>query len=276
MKKTLFAVVALCCGVILGDAALPPSPAVSTPGQTQGRRKRKRLTPEQQMEKFGGFVYKPYAGRVCTFMNAQTRVPDAPFDWCCQQISQVLSLPLYMGRTTVSDNDNFSPIRAAYADVKNTGAVVSIVDLPGWPSLLVAPEDGWVQVNVGALAKDDPGAEVLEKRVKKELWRAVVLLFGGGNSMMMHGDLMRPINSLRDLDEKQNLAPGPEPFNVMIDGARARGISPIYRTTYRQACVEGWAPAPTNDFQRAIFERVKSDKERGPMKPIAITPPAKK
>ena len=54
---------------------------------------------------------------------------------------------------------------------------------------------------------------------------------------------------------------------AVIDGARARGITPIYRTTYRQACIEGWAPAPTNDFQKAIFERDKSDKERGPTKP---------
>ena len=275
MKKTFLAVAALCCGIILADAAMPPAPTASAPGQTQ-RRKRKRLTPEQQMEKFGGFVYKAYAGHVCSVMNAQKRVSDAPFDWTIQQISQVLSLPMFFGRTTVQGNDNFAPIRAAYAEVKNTGAVISVIDLPGWPSLLVAPEDGWVQINVAALAKDDPAPELLEKRMKQELWRAFVLLFGGGNSAMMHGDLMRPINSLKDLDEKQNLAPGPEPFNVVLDGARARGITPIYRTTYRQACVEGWAPAPTNDFQKAIFERVKSDKERGPAKPIGIQPPAKK
>ena len=40
--------------------------------------------------------------------------------------------------------------------------------------------------------------------------------------------------------------------------------------------MEGWAPAPTNDIQKAIFERVKADKERGPSKPLTIAPPAKK
>lgn len=275
MKKTLFVVAMLCSGFALADTTLPPSPAATVPGQMQGRRKRKRLTPEQQMEKFGGFVHKAYCGRVCSVMNAQTRVADTPFDWTIQQISQVLSIPMFLGKTEVQNNDNFSPIRTAYAEVKNTGAVISVIDLPGWPSLLVAPEDGWVQVNVAALAKDDPAPELLEKRMKQELWRAFVLLFGGGNSAMLHGDLMRPINSLKDLDEKANLAPGPEPFNVVLDGARARGITPIHRTTYRQACIEGWAPTPTNDFQRVIYERIKSEKERGPSKPLTIAPPKK-
>ena len=275
MKNLLMAAILLVSGAILADAAMPPAPVSHVPGQSQGKRKRKRLTPEQQMEKFGGFVYKAYSGRVCSVMNAQRRVPDAPFDWTIQQIAQVLSIPMFFGRTSVRDNDNFSPIRAAYAEVKNTGAIISVIDLPGWPSLLVAPEDGWVQVNVAALAKDNPAPELLEKRMKQELWRAFVLLFGGGNSAMMSADLMRPVNSLADLDAKPNLAPGPEPFNVVLDGARARGITPVHRTTYRQACVEGWAPAPTNDFQKVIYDQIKADKERGPAKPLVIAPPKK-
>ena len=129
-----------------------------------------------------------------------------------------------------------------------------------------------MQVNVAALAKDNPSAEVLEARVKKELWRAFVLLFGGGNANLA-GDLMRPINSLTDLDAYPVLAPGPEPFNAVMTGARTRGITFIRRTTYKSACEEGWAPAPTNEFQKAIFDQVKADKERGPTNPITIPPP---
>ena len=46
------------------------------------------------------------------------------------------------------------------------------------------------------------------------------------------------------------------------------------RYTYRQACIEGWAPAPTNDYQRAIFEAVKTNKADTVSSPAA-TPPAK-
>jgi hypothetical protein len=54
------------------------------------------------------------------------------------------------------------------------------------------------------------------------------------------------------------------------------GIKRGYSTTYRQAYMEGLAPAPTNHYQRAIIEQVKADKERGPTNPLKIPPPPKR
>lgn len=54
------------------------------------------------------------------------------------------------------------------------------------------------------------------------------------------------------------------------------GFLPAMVATYRTACREGWAPPPSNDVQRAIWERALSDKERGPTNPITIPPPGKK
>ncbi len=51
------------------------------------------------------------------------------------------------------------------------------------------------------------------------------------------------------------------------------GIKQFTRTIYKKACEEGWAPAPTNDYQKAVWEQVKADKERGPTSPITIPPP---
>ena len=81
---------------------------------------------------------------------------------------------------------------------------------------------------------------------------------------------------MKDLDAIPLLQPGPEPNNKMIDEAHRRGVQSARFTTYRQACREGWAPAPTNDLQKAIWEEVKADKERGPTNPITITPPKQK
>lgn len=53
----------------------------------------------------------------------------------------------------------------------------------------------------------------------------------------------------------------------------ALGFEPAVVATYLTACREGWAPAPTNDFQRVIWERALSEKERGPTNPIRILPP---
>ncbi len=50
------------------------------------------------------------------------------------------------------------------------------------------------------------------------------------------------------------------------------GGKPQSRTTYRKACEEGWAPAPTNDVQKAIWDKV----HEMPTEPIKIKPETKK
>ncbi|MGN0847135.1 MAG: hypothetical protein ACI4RA_07105 [Kiritimatiellia bacterium] len=252
----------LCAGLVLADSSAPPAPVPHVPGQTQGRRGRRRLTPEQQMERFGGFVERERAGRVCSFADAQGRVPGGTLELVARQIERTLSIPVVVARAEARDAGAFPPPGPS----GGAGAVVSVIDLPGRPSLLVAPENGWAQVNVAALAGDAPAPDVLDARVRKELWRAFVLLFGGGNSSASAQDLMRPVNSLADLDARPGLVPGPEPFNAVLDGARARGIAPVHRTTYRQACVEGWAPTPTNDAQRVIWDET----HRIPATPLKI------
>ena len=51
-----------------------------------------------------------------------------------------------------------------------------------------------------------------------------------------------------------------------------QGMQPFRRTTYRNAVREGWAPAPTNDAQRAIWDAVKAQTATNAP---AATPPAK-
>ena len=53
------------------------------------------------------------------------------------------------------------------------------------------------------------------------------------------------------------------------------GIGRYRVVTYKKACIEGWAPAPTNDAQRVFYEQAKADKERGPTNPIEIPMPKK-
>ena len=49
-----------------------------------------------------------------------------------------------------------------------------------------------------------------------------------------------------------------EPFMSMRDCFPKMGISPYRRVTYKMAVKEGWAPAPTNDYQKAIWDKVKA------------------
>ena len=36
------------------------------------------------------------------------------------------------------------------------------------------------------------------------------------------------------------------------------GLMPWKQTTYKKACQEGWAPAPTNEYQKAIWDKIHS------------------
>ena len=44
------------------------------------------------------------------------------------------------------------------------------------------------------------------------------------------------------------------------------GVRPAIYDTYDRACQEGWAPAPTNDVQKAIWDEV----HEMPTEPIKI------
>jgi hypothetical protein len=54
------------------------------------------------------------------------------------------------------------------------------------------------------------------------------------------------------------------------------GVCPELLAGYRKVMKIGWTLAPTNEYQKAICEQVKADKERGPTNPIKIPMPKKK
>ena len=63
----------------------------------------------------------------------------------------------------------------------------------------------------------------------------------------------------------------------MVIGRRAMEasrIAPVRRTTYKVACEEGWAPAPTNDFQRAIFDAARTNQPATASAPVKAAAPA--
>ena len=75
---------------------------------------------------------------------------------------------------------------------------------------------------------------------------------------------MRDVKSLADIDRM------PERFGLdtiahIRNSAPFYGLVPWYQTTYIKACEEGWAPAPTNDIQKAIWDKVHAA-PKNPMK----------
>ena len=60
-------------------------------------------------------------------------------------------------------------------------------------------------------------------------------------------------------------SPQDKRIDVMIMSATALGAYVKRRTSYQKACEEGWAPLPTNDVQKAIWDKVHAV-PKNPMK----------
>ena len=226
-----------------------------------------RANRARQLAAQGGLVTKVTPGKVIRVVNAQKIVPEASLNEVAVQLTGMLSLPVELTASTETDP-------ARLLDGK-TAAVVIVREAGDSSRLLVAPEDCWAVVNVTALRADSPDVGLLQIRTAKEVCRAMALVLGASDSMMQPC-LMTSIRSLKDLDDNPCVRLSPYPCNKMIENAGRLGVEMRIRTTYKRACEEGWAPAPTNDVQKAIWEKVKADKERGPTSPIRIKPPNQK
>ena len=141
-----------------------------------------------------------------------------------------------------------------------------VIDREDFPISLVAPEGRWAFVNVAPLTKGrGKKPQFLEARVKKEMARIACILFGNMGSSYKR-NLMSFLSSAEDLDSFDS-------DNIPIDSLMrcshyllTLGVKPYRRVSYRKACEEGWAPAPTNDIQRVIWEETR----QLPTKPIKI------
>ena len=143
------------------------------------------------------------------------------------------------------------------------------------PHTVTIPEENISIVNVKELMLDKPKTILLENRIVRAAMRGFSFSLGVGYSTYEAG-VMHPISKASDLDRfSANFIP-PDCANFALQNGSKIGFKPYRRTTYKRACKEGWAPAPTNEFQKAVWEKVRSEKERGPANPIEIPMPKKK
>ena len=158
----------------------------------------------------------------------------------------------------------------------NADVAVFLVDDKSVPDMmLVSPEGKWALVNVASLTRDGATQPFAVARLNKEMVRAFAYVAGGCGSEFS-GNLMDHVHRPDQLDAYVEARP---PMDVLAKVSRllpTLGVTPQRTTTYQQACKEGWAPMPTNALQKAIWEQVKADKERGPTNPITIPPPNQK
>ena len=84
--------------------------------------------------------------------------------------------------------------------------------------------------------------------------------------------MMQIFTRAEDFDKVDGTVIPPEVYVNVIQNMKILGITQNKMTTYKKACEEGWAATPTNAYQKAIWDRFKAEKERGPSSPIQIKP----
>ena len=128
--------------------------------------------------------------------------------------------------------------------------IVVVDDEAKLPALSVFPEERIGIVNADRLkGGKDPTA--FEMRVSKQMWRAMGFIGGVGFSTQ-ENDMMQPYYTLDELDA--NMHPYIQPMNMakMYKMWKRFGVKKERRVPYVVALKEGWAPAPTNEYQKAI------------------------
>ena len=228
---------------------------------------------ERVLKKTGGFIHQPAEGPLALLVDARAK-PTATFDEVARVYKLATHLDAQVAKEARGDAAPLDFAKAKMSSAKPLMLVMVVDGVPGQPILSVFPEERVGIVNADKLkGGDDPSAP--EMRVMKETWRAIGFVGGLGFSPA-ENDSMQPLYSLKELDA--NRYPFIQPMNMarMYKMWKRFGVKKERRIPYRVAVQEGWAAQPTNDYQRAVWEQVKADKERGPTNPITIPPPNQK
>lgn len=209
-------------------------------------------------EATGGFLRKKSKKtNKVYFVNTQRRASDALIESARAKLDNALRVDISMTNGTFE-----------LSGPKVEGELsLYIVDDEKLPMSLIAPEARWAVVNVAPLASgrgEKPA--FFEARVRKEIARIGCLLFGGVGSDYKQ-NLLSFVGDPEGLDRSAT-------DNLPVDGVQRcgrylhdLGVRQWRLVTYRDACQQGWAPLPTNDFQKAIWEAVR----KIPEKPLKIT-----
>lgn len=131
------------------------------------------------------------------------------------------------------------------------------------PILTVYVEDAIATINAAPLKSTSEGIET--DRLCKELYRAYGLILGAYYSAKLPS-VLSPAYSVGQIDNIPVKMFSPMHITAILHTAKILDLPVLRPTTYAAACRMGWAPPPTNDVQRVIW-----DKEHAvPANPIKI------
>jgi hypothetical protein len=224
----------------------------------------KKLSMQERREmvhrQTGGLVWREKGEGSFLILDIQKQVSREVIDAVIKDVSRAFSFSSKVVQLEETDAPRAIRSQLAKAEI---GMVIALTDIPNEEGLLLAPESRWAIVNISRLAEGKPSKEKIDERFRKEIWRAIGYLMGG-NNQSSKASLLHVNKGGQDLDQLNNVAMDPAIFANIVAVAKAWNLKLCSPTTYRNACEEGWAPMPTNNFQKAIMEEVKAKKATTP------------
>ena len=225
----------------------------------------KHLTSEQRvamekrvLERSGGFIEIPGKGQIVVY-NYQSKISHELIEDRTKRFAGSIHSVITLASEKKS-LDQGLPVLP-----QGISAGVFVVDRKDLPMSLLAVEDRWGLVNVAKLNPDNVDKAMFEKRFAKEFSRVLAITLGGYTSQTVNSSLQL-VTSVKDIDSLAMEGAAFDTLQLIAKALKRLGVVAPRKITYRRACIEGIAPSPTNDYQKAVWEEFNTK----PTAPIKI------
>lgn len=242
MKKAhlFMTIVILVVAALEGEAASRAKSA----GEVMERLKDASLSSATTTE----FCTRPGAGKI-GIVSMQTLFGERELKASAEQFARQLKIPVsFLQVEGAADMQSLEQKMG----VLGLDMALFVVDEATLPMSLICLEQRWGVINAKHVLEGDPKDKARSMRLR----RAMARVF---KALLCSGSTARGVSAVRTGKDLEALPA--DPIDVaslmqMINSLQSFGLRPPRTVPYYRACKEGWAPAPTNDVQRAIWEKV--------------------
>ena len=265
MNRNIAAIMLLALPFLaISEEAKPTfNPAKDKPTTPEEIALKKKWIARRRYEHFGGDLVKPGS------LKGSITVVDCQKSASAELLEEAIAYLKKETRFDIVRKEGSFDIGA----VKLVGDVsLFVVEDASLPTMLLAPESKWAVLNVTPL-KAGRGEQpaFFRARVLKEMSRTFAGMCGAISSNYPDS-LTTGIYNLDQLDRQEDNRLSVDVIARLEQSLANAGVTPAQMSTYLAACKQGWAPAPTNDVQKAIWDKV----HELPTEPLKIKPETKK